>query len=308
MSRENARIIDFLERVIELEKSVYVLEELENKLQSKIGTLGKEQYIPNPVEEHAGFKECLGLSFLGGMIIGAIIGAITGFVTEEGFFAVAFNILVSGIGGAVSGAIAGVCLSPVWFIISYICAASRQKQADQEHIGKVARDQKRVREELEQAKQLKQVLLMVRQKKNETKELRRRFYDNGPIYRDYQNFAAVCSFYQYFASEKCYALKGHEGAYNLYDHERKMDLVLEKLTDIQRNLAQIQRNQYKLYTAIEEGNKRVDTLISQSVQQTRMLNASLEQNAIIAHNTDLVQREMAFSNWLKTYELSKKGY
>ena len=308
MGRENAKIVDFLERVIELEKTVYVLEELENRLQSKIASLGKEQYIPETVEEHASFKECLGLSFLAGMFIGAIIGAIEGFVTEEGFFSVLINIVVSGIGGIISGGIAGLCLSPVWYIIGVVRAMSRQKEATEERLVKISNDQQRVRQELEQVKQLKNVLAEVRRKKTETQQLRSRFYASGPVYRDYQNFAAVCSFYQYFVSGKCSVLKGHEGAYVLYDYERKMDMVLEKLADIQRNLAQIQRNQYKLYTAIEDGNRRVDTLISQSVQQTRMLNASLEQNAIIAHNTDLVQKEMAFSNWLKTYELSKKGY
>lgn len=308
MARDGEKMIDYLERVIELEKSVYILDELDKKLQIKIDYLGKERFIPNPVEEHASFKECLEVSVTGGMILGMAVCAIGALFADDGLIMKIINVFLSGAGGVFIGGVIGAVLSPVWYLIGYARAQARLNAASNEREIKIAHDQQRVRKEQEQVKQLKKVLGEVRQKKQETQALRNRFYEGGPIYQDYRSFAAVCSFYQYFRSGKCTTLKGHEGAYVLYDYERKMDMVLEKLTDIQRNLAQIQRNQYKLYTVIEDGNKKVDRLIAESVNQSRMLNTGLAQNAIIAHNTEMVKKEMAFSNWLKTYELSKKGY
>lgn len=76
------------------------------------------------------------------------------------------------------------------------------------------------------------------------------YYSLGYIYPSYRGIVPICTIYQYFDSGRCSRLDGHEGAYNLYESELRMDLILSKLDDISRNqmvLAQeIRRSDAKL--------------------------------------------------------------
>ena len=49
-------------------------------------------------------------------------------------------------------------------------------------------------------------------------------------------------------------LSGYEGAYNLYEQELRMNIVISQLEDIYDQLEEISTNQYMLYSAICESN------------------------------------------------------
>ncbi len=43
---------------------------------------------------------------------------------------------------------------------------------------------------------------------------------------------------------RCVAFEGHEGAYNIYENEIRLNVVIQKLDDVIQKLDQIQDNQY----------------------------------------------------------------
>ncbi len=43
-----------------------------------------------------------------------------------------------------------------------------------------------------------------------------KYYSKNVVYPKYRNFVAIASFYEYFSSERCYELEGHEGACNFF--------------------------------------------------------------------------------------------
>ena len=301
-------LIDYLENVIDLEKTVYIQDKLETDLKNRIDMLGRERDIPNPVEKHPSFRQCWEGGYSCGSVIGVLVGGLTGLFTSEGFLYAIINAVIRGIGGMITGMIIGALLTPLWYIIGYFLAESRLRDAMQEREMKVSKDKKRVQQEKEQAKRLTYVLNDLREKKEETKALLRRFYDHGPIYETYQNIVAVCSFYEYLKSGKCDTLRGHEGAYNIYDTERRLDLILVKLDAILSNLEAIKNTQVKLYTTLKEGNRKMDALLTESVKQSNMLATSIEQNEIIVYNTERTKDELRLANNLKIYELTKRGY
>ena len=298
-------LIEYLENVIDLEKTVYIQETLESKLRNRINSLGKDRDIPYPVEKHSSFKECFEMS---GLVIGMIVGGLMGLFDSDGILSAIFNAFICGLGGIIIGGVIGTLLTPLWYGIGSAMAESRLKEAKQERDIKVSKDRKRVQQELEQAKRLRYVLDELRKKKEETKALLRRFYDHGPIYESYQNVVAVCSFYEYLKSGKCDTLHGHEGAYNIYDVERRLEQILVKLDAILSNLEAIKNTQYKLYNTLQEGNRKMDALLTESVKQSNMLATSIEQNEIIVYNTERAKNELRLANNLKVYELTKKGY
>ena len=88
-------------------------------------------------------------------------------------------------------------------------------------------------------------------------------YDLNIIFPKYRYFAAVTTFYEYFSSGRCSSLTGHEGAYNLYENELRMGIIINKLDRIVQMLGQIQQNQYTLATAIQESNQKADRIFGE---------------------------------------------
>lgn len=77
-------------------------------------------------------------------------------------------------------------------------------------------------------------------------------YFDDIIYPKYQNFAAVASFYEYFESGRCSSLEGRYGAYNIYEDEKRKDMIISQINEVIHNLEAIRENQYQLYSRIED--------------------------------------------------------
>jgi len=305
--RDN-KLMKYLECVIEIEKTIYVQEYLIDELKGKIAKLGIRRDFPYPSESHSSMKQCFEMSSSGGIVIGAVVGAVIGLISGSGIIGSILNMFASGIGGLIIGGIAGALTTPIWYGIGYAMAGSRLKEAIAERDADVCYDNERVKKELAQAANLKKMLSELEKKHNESKALRLEYYRNGPIYEDYRNIVAVCSFYQYINSGRCDTLTGHEGAYNIYENEQRLYHICTMINEIRADISQIKNYQVHLYNVLQEGNKKIDNLLAESVRQSNTMQKISEQNAIIEYNTGVARRELEMHKWLKVYELSKSGY
>lgn len=115
------------------------------------------------------------------------------------------------------------------------------------------------------------------------------------IFPKYRNLAAISSFYEYLESGRCTTLEGHEGAYNLFETEIRLNIIITKLDEIIDRLDQISSNQIMLYNAIKQSNdnsQRVYKKILNSLQQT-------ERHAeVIAYNSKITAQNTEFLKWL----------
>ena len=87
-------------------------------------------------------------------------------------------------------------------------------------------------------------------------------YSYGILFEKYRNFVAVSSFYEYIASGRCETLEGPNGAYNLFENEIRMNMVICQLNQVLESLEQIKQNQYMIYSAIQESNRLLSSLNS----------------------------------------------
>ena len=87
-----------------------------------------------------------------------------------------------------------------------------------------------------------------------------RYYSVDIIHKKYWNLIAATSIYDYFDTGRCDALTGPHGAYNLFEQESRMDIIITKLGQILSSLHRIEQNQYKLYEAVSVVNKNVEGL------------------------------------------------
>lgn len=294
----NKNLIAYLENIIALEKDSYIQGQMITKINQKIATLGNKGRIQRQYSPRVDFKEDIEGGIGLGMIGGAIIGVIYGFFTGSGFFGTIFEMIgggfLFGIGGIGVGFVIGLCI--------YFYEKAAEKKADaayyQEYLDDVAKDNRRVQNEKEQIKQLDELRNSIVEAKVKTVSTLNRYYQCGALYETYRNFAAVCSICEYLKSGKCSELQGHEGAYVLYDTERRLDKILDKIDDVVAHLNQIKSTQFMLYSAIQDGNRKTDRLLQESYRQTALLEYNAEQNEIIAYNTECTANAVNYQNWL----------
>lgn len=292
----------YLENVIDLEKNAYLQNQVLNDLNYRIKRLGNYSNITKTeTSSHAEFIEHViypgGLFVVGGAIIFGIKGLFNGFISGA-------------IGGIFKGGLIGLVIANIIALIMFLIEKAKvdkeQGEYDQIYNQKKAADAKRVAEERKIKARLETQRDKLAEQHDDTLSTLRKFYNAGPIYSKYHNINAICSFYEYFMSGRCTELQGHEGAYNIYESEVRMDRIICKLDDVLANLEQIRDNQYMLYSAISEGNRKIDNLIEETQRQTSALNYLGEQTAIVAYNTEQTRQEAAQIKWLKTYELVQK--
>lgn len=124
---------------------------------------------------------------------------------------------------------------------------------------------------------------------------RNKMYSYGVLFEKYRNFVAVSSFYEYLASGRCETLEGPNGAYNLFENEIRMNMVICQLNQVLESLEEIKQNQYMIYSAIQESNRLLNSLNSSTSRVISVLGeikfkaASMESYmSKIADNTEVI--------------------
>lgn len=138
----------------------------------------------------------------------------------------------------------------------------------------------------------------------ETRELLNNYYSMGIIYHKYQNLTALASFNEYLKSGRCTTLVGHEGAYNIFEEEIRLDRILIKLDVIIEKLEQIKQNQYMLYVAIKDAQdtsknilRELKTIKNQNVNILNKAGAIAENSYITACNSQITAQNTEFLKW-----------
>lgn len=290
----------YFENIIELEKSVYTQSNTLLALKQEIDGLGRKAYVK---KVEAGKPESLLLNIFMFSFILVPGLAVIGFISSwgGGLFK-----------GLLVGAMLGLGAATVCGIVKYLIGRSikkcEQAEHDSDYSKRIAADNKRLAEENKQKNRLIKLRDDLMNQHLRTLEVLQQYYGIGIIFPKYRNLNAVCSFYEYFMSGRCSTFTGHEGAYNIFESELRANLILAKLDDILAHLEQIKENQYLLYTAINESNRRINSLISESKRQTQLANFNAEQTAIAAYNASEARNELNQIKWLKTCELLHKNY
>lgn len=162
---------------------------------------------------------------------------------------------------------------------------------------KIARDNKIIEQKnavdfqrrVKYCEQLKQRLTVAEQTLFDTQKVLNTYYGKGIIFPKYRNLVAVSSFYEYLSSGRCTNLEGHEGAYNLFENELRLNIILVKLDDIIERLDDIRSNQYALYAAISKSNKNINHLRRSLSNMQNNMELTAYNGRITAQNTEFLK-------------------
>lgn len=156
-----------------------------------------------------------------------------------------------------------------------------------------------------QRKLIQENLENLRNKYNESSGFLMVAYAKNIIYPKYQNYVAVSTILDYLKSGRCSQLEGYEGAYNLYENESQMKLIVTKLDDVVNAVKQVSQGQFLLAKSIEDSNKRLNILYEKTIESTKNIAFSnmagnLEQlnktSAIAAYNAERIAQEVRYRN------------
>ena len=272
----------YLKNVVELEGALYTLNKSIGYLNYSKKNLGIKNNYTEPVYNSDSEYDKTGIILVSAIytfFIGGLLGLIVGWLSSNIFLGI-------------------VCV-----IIVYIILYFRQKSAARvhnqnllvEHENKteeykrlVSEDRARIDKELLKKRNIDLQISSLQNKYNETYAILQQLYNLNIIYPKYRNLIAVGTFYEYFDSGRCSTLEGHEGAYNIFENELRLNAILGKLDDIINHLEEIRSSQYAIYNAISEGNKTANAIYQKSVQISDNMNTIADNTAMAAYNSSLV--------------------
>jgi len=346
------RLKEYLEIVVDVEKNIFLQNKLLSEIRQEIETLKlpkilpdpeypkepQEKYIPAPPSIPSPLKEVVIItvkSIVGGYGLMAGVGLITLLIAMmvDADWPVIF------------------CIFPPIIWIRHCIRTGRQKmqghaqtrikyqqeleQAQSEYQEKVKQYQQMVKEypeilkENERKRQQdtadRQAKIVYLQK--QVKEIKdgldisqkhlQKIYDEDIIFPKYRNLPMVCSLYEYICSERCDKLVGNNGAYNILEVEIRMDRLISQMDLVIAHLEQIQRNQFMLYSALQECNRRsmqirndlncMSVTLEGIFQNTAELNQNTDQlysriaelqetSSLAAYYVERTHKELAFMN------------
>ena len=228
---DSKSLTQYLEDVYEVEKNLYSVYQAKQRMEVIINQSGQERVME---------RKCPSLLHIGNILLTVAALYCGGrILLSEGMWTAIFIVFTIG---------------AVWWLTENVKSYVHQKKAYDENVKAVAADRKRVQEELESLPEKRQILAECTRSVEESQQLLDKLYELNVIFPKYRDLVAVSQMYEYVASGRCNTLSGYEGAYNLYEQELRMNIVISQLEDIYDQLEEISTNQYMLYSAICESN------------------------------------------------------
>ena len=165
----------------------------------------------------------------------------------------------------------------------------------------VSEDNKRVENELKIKRDIEVQVNFLLEKRKEITSTLNKLYDFNIIFPKYRNFIAVTTFYEYFTSGRCSTFEGHEGAYNIYENEIRLNAIIIRLDDVIERLSEIRSNQYMLYNAISEANKVANSIYQQTIKISEGMDRISENTAITAYNSRITATNSEIIKYIALY-------
>ncbi len=309
---DTEKLKEYLRIVVDMEKEIFIQDSTIDVMLKKSNQLGCFQQIARPGDPYTNGMEKLPLI---GLELAVVMLPLFGIPIT--FFYIDPSISSSSIAafGWVFSILATIFLLAKLpnAISDWLYSRSRQRdheQAMSDYQKRVAADKQRVQAELAQKSVLEPNIQTLQAQNAESRATLQKIYDRGIIFPKYRNLVMVCSIYEYFCSGRCTTLEGHEGAYNILEMEIRLDRITTQLDRVIAQLGAIQQNQYMLYSAIQESNRRSEQLLSSVDQlvsgiqelnaQGRALNAQMgelkQTSAFTAYHAERVQKELSYMN------------
>lgn len=278
-------LLKYLQKVKELEGVKYTQDRIINNLKTQSARLGRRRNVEKRLEKaDTKFSQALAIvGLIGGAVISACI-LIPPVIHGHGFshFISELKAIVLIILWAIVGIIGGLVIGR---IVDGLCANARNQVHQAEYMTDVANDEKRVQNEMQIQKTLHHQIETVKAEQFSIAQALDELYSLGIVHPKYRSLIPVTMFCEYIETGRCSELTGHEGAYNIYEQEMRMDQIITQIDTVIKKLDDIQETQYALYSILSESNRTLNRIESKNSEMIRSLGAIEENSELTAYNS-----------------------
>lgn len=313
------KIKEYLGMVLDMEMSLYVQRKTINNLCKQYDNLGKRKYIAKPKKKESAVSPARYMkvaSITTGLSAEVIYGIYKMIQIDENSNSIYSRvsntgdsllwIFIVGILGMFLGAFVIGLL--IWGIVQ----GKDQKVLNREYKEElkkynilVEQDILRAKNELiPKQKVFEQIEILDKQYKDTEKNLME-LYSYNIIHNDYKrDIVAISSFYQYFCKGITLSLQfdpntGDDGAYKIYENEKRLNLIISKIDIAIQKLNEIATTQTVLFDAINKANHTIDRLSNDINNNHKHLSAQInEQTAIEEYQHERILKELEYHNFM----------
>lgn len=125
-------------------------------------------------------------------------------------------------------------------------------------------------------------------------------YSKSPIHVKYRNLLSIGTIYEYLDTKRCYRLEDDNGAYNMFEQEVRMNMLLIGIKDILTKMEELRKNQILIYNAIIELSDTIKNMHSDLIGVLSDISESSQQTA----NASSIS---AFANVVNAYNSTMKS-
>lgn len=291
---------EYVKRVYQLEKTLYNQNSFYQTLNQKRNDLINMKDKPMLQKASLDISDRGGSCILLGVILGLLIGVFAGLFYSPSNET--WDELVSIIKyGIIMGLVFGLVAFILVLIVSASSTAMKNQTISQKNDEIIAINYYNRNKANWQIQMLEREMNVISAAYKETSDILQMYYRKNIIYKKYRNLIAVSSIYEYLESGRCSGLEGHEGAYNIFENEIRQNIIINRLDEVIRCLNKIADNQYMLYSAIQESNKKISRLSDEFSRMADNLSAIENNTAIMSYNTQLIAQNTELTNWLQVY-------
>ncbi len=297
----------YLHCLLETELNVYIQKELISNMTCTYNSLGKKRSIRKPKLENDDIPY-LPIMVIVGIIGGIIVGLINSIPEASGGFwnfigAILTFIVTAIVYFFITGIGIGGVISLIIFFINKSQRHAKYKDDMADYNDDLKKDENRVEREKKKACALLTEINAAKKRLSEAEANLKKMYSYNVLSYDYRNIYAVSSMYGYLEKgrTRCLGfdpLTGDQGAYNIYENECRLDLIITNTEEIIRKLDTVIDNQYYLANGLSRANNTISKL-SSSVDQTINSLSNIERcQEVIAYNSAQSRKELEFLTWM----------
>ncbi len=303
----------YLSGVLEMELNLYAQERIISDMEQKYASLAISRSIRKPIFEKVRLSSSLSKGFGISAPICGVLAAITAFIVEyDGTFfgfigCIILAIIYAALGAIIGGIVVGIIVGIFIHVFSVKQGDAKHQEDIENYNNSIAKDNSRIKREKLQKAALKRELDVMYNCNYKTKQNLKSIYSYNILDPDYRNIYAVSSIYGYIKKGRTFSLEfngsiGDQGAYNIYEQERRLDIIITNTEEILCRLDEVAQNQYDLVVGLQDANKRINSLCNNMNDHMRKIGDSVDAiercQAVIAYNSERTANEMAFMNWM----------
>ena len=285
---------EYIGNIYRLEASLYNQKDLFTKIQDEVNRLshykGQALSATRPMKGYFKIK---------GLLAGAVFGGAFG--TLISVFALHAATPAPFLTGTAIGASVGILLVMVSALDDIRKAKADNKKINSLNQQILISNKKSQSMNAGKIHTLNQELAVIRALYSKTKNILDKYYQKNIIFPKYRNLLAVSSIYEYLSAGRCTCLEGHEGAYNIFENEVLQNIIISKLDEVILRLERIENNQYMLYSAIQDSNKKTEKLSQEIFRAAETLQGIENNTRITAYNSGITAQNTEFLKWIEFF-------